>query len=341
MKPNGHIVEIESFSTPGVRYEVDLLKKTCTCPAFKRYPATACKHLRSFEGLFQQPAEPDPNEALSAFIKSIRLRRPEDAVTWFLFLWRIPQYKGRAQRRVLIASTEDNLSVGVMRRVSAWYNSIERVKFESAATEVARICATRNWWEQEDGRTYIRSWLEAEREARKLEAMGESALYAKIERDACTGERLGALAAFTGLYGRMRVVPNRIAELLSIVGHQSQSLQAKRLAALYQANLRNIGPDGNLAGQALYAALVGRFGDQVTPEPDHEEVRRLIAAARRNLASSPRVPAWALDGVHTGRRGDPRFAGTVRMMAACCRAYEHFGRLSVDDRWPPSMMESR
>lgn len=334
MNPHGRIVEVESFSTPGVRYEVDLLKKTCSCPAFRKAPAIACKHLRSFEGLFQQSLEPDPNEALSAFIKAIRLRRSEDAVTWLLYLWRLPQYKGRAQRRLFIAASEDNLSVGVIRKVSAWYNSIERVRFDSAATEVARICATPNWWAQPDGHAYVQAWLRAERAVPSLESVPEASLYARIEASAERGDLDGALEAFSGLYARTRVVPYRVAELLSVVAHRTQSLQAKRLAALYQSDIRTIGPDGNLAGQALYAALVGTFGEQVTPEPDPAEVRRLVGVARQRLSDNSRVPDWALDGVHTGRLRDPRFAGTVRMMAACCRAFEHFGRLSVDDRWP-------
>ncbi len=340
MNTNGRTVEIESFSTPGVRYEVDLLKKTCSCPAFKKYPAAACKHLRSFEGLFQQSPEPDPNEALSAFIKSIRLRRTEDAVTWFLYLWRIPQFRGRAQRRLFIASAEDNLSVGVMRKVSAWYNSIERVRFESAVRELVRICATRNWWEQEDGRTYIRAWLSAEKSAPRLELVSESNLYLAIESAAKAGDIQAALEAFSALYSRMRVVPRRVSELLNALAFRTESLQAKRLAALYQANLRTVGLDANLAAQALYAALVGLFGDQATPEPDPDAVRSFIAEARKKLASNPQVPSWALDGVHTGRFKDGRFAGTCVMMAACCRVYEHFGRLSVEDRWPSSFKES-
>lgn len=339
MVTDERIVEVESFSTPGVRYEVDLLKKTCSCPAFKKYPAAACKHLRSFAGLFQAAPEPDPNEALSAFIKSIRLRRTEDAVTWLLYLWRIPQYRGRAQRRLFIASAEDNLSVGVMRRVSGWYNSIERVKFESSVGELVRVCATPNWWEQPDGRAYIRAWVQAERGAATLEGTSESALYEKVQSDAGFGDVLGALAAFAALYARMRVVPHRIAELLSIVARKSDSLQAKRLAALYQTNIRTVGPDGNLAGQALYAALVGRFGDQATPEPAKDAAQSLAAVARKHLAADPRIPPWALDGVHTGRFRDRRFAGTVQMMAACCRAYERFGRLSVEDLWPPALYE--
>jgi hypothetical protein len=148
------------------------------------------------------------------------------------------------------------------------------------------------------------------------------------------------LEAFAALYARPRVVPHRVSELLNTIAYRTESLQAKRLAALYQTNLRTVGADANLASQALYAALVGRFGDQATPEPDFDEVKRLIAGARKNLASNPRVENWALDGVHTGRFKDGRFAGTCVMMAACCRAYEHFGRLVVEDRWPSSFRES-
>lgn len=341
MKEEDQTKIVESFTIPGVRYEVDLSQKTCSCPAFKKSAPAPCKHLRSFEGLFHQSPEPDPNEALSAFIKSIRLRRPEYAVTWLLYLWRIPQYKGRAQRRLFIAAAEDNLSVGVMRRASAWYNCIERVQFNAAATEVARICATANWWAQEDGRAYIRVWLEADRIAPTLVSLTEAALYCMVEEAAGKGDLQGALAAFTALYSRQRVDPHRVAELLSAVAHRSGSIQAKRLTALYQANIRAIGPDGNLGGQALYAALVGSFGNQETPEPGAAEVGRLVAAARRTLSASPQIPPWALDGVHTGRYRDGRFAGTTRQMAACCEAYERFGRLSVDDAWPPSLRGPR
>jgi hypothetical protein len=336
---DGRIVEIESFSTPGVRYEVDLEKKTCSCPAFRKSPANPCKHLRSFQGLFVEPPEPDPSEALSALIKSIRLRRTEDAVTWLLYLWRIPQFKARAQRRVLIAAAEDNLSVGVIRRVSEWYNTIERVKFESAAREIARICATPNWWAQPGGQEYIYAWAKAEGGVRALEGATEDFLYAAIFRHAEEKSLHNALTAFSALYARMRIVPHRVAELLHSLSSQGAPVYAKRLTTLYAVNLRHIGVDGNLAGQALYTAIEGVFADQVVPEPEAGEVRRSMALARENLARRPQIPAWALDGVHTGRYRDGRFAGTVRMMAACCRAYEHYGRLSIDDHWLPGFCQ--
>lgn len=335
----GRKVLVKSFSNLGTSYEVDLDRQSCTCPAFRKRPSQPCKHVRSFDGLFFEPPVPDPNEALSALIKAIRLRRTEDAVMWLLYLWRIPSHRVRAQRRLLIASAEDNLSVGVMRKTSAWYNSLERVRFDSAAAEVIRICMTPNWWAQADGHAYMDSWLEAEQDVPSLEVVGEDSLYAKVEEAAYARDLKGALGAFAGLYSRVRVVPNRIAAILSAVAHASGSSHARRLAALYHANVRTLGPDGNLAGQALYVALVGRLGDQATPEPSPQEVRRLVGLARARLAADPKVPAWALDGIHTGRVGDPRFAGTVRRMVACCRAFRHYCRLAVEDPWLPSFME--
>lgn len=330
---------VQSFSDPGISYEVDLDRQSCTCPSFRKRPSQACKHIRSFDGLFVESPVPDPHEALSALIKAIRLRRVEDAVMWLLYIWRIPSHRSRAQRRLLIASAEDNLSVGVIGRASAWYNSLERVRFDSAAAEVVRVCMTPNWWAQADGHAYMEAWLEAERDVPSLEVVSEDSLYAKVEEAAYARDLKGALGAFAGLYSRVRVVPNRIAAVLSAVAHASGSSQAGRLAALYHANVRTLGPDGNLAGQALYVALVGSLGDQAIPEPSPSGVRRLVGQVRARLAADPKVPAWALDGIHTGRVGDPRFAGTVRRMVACCRAFRHYRRLAVEDPWLPSFME--
>jgi hypothetical protein len=287
--------------------------------------------------LFEHPPEPDPTEALSALVKSIRLRRAEDAVTWFWYLWRIPQYRARAQRRVLIAAAEDNLSVGVIRRVAEWYGTIERVKFEHSVREILRICATPNWWAQDDGHAYIDRWAAAEAEVHALEGKSENDLLAAMAAGATRMDVSAALAEFSALYARSRIPLYRLADVLGEVARRSQSIQANRLASVFGANLRHIGVDGNLPGQVLYAALVGRFGWQGTPEPSSDDVRHHIIVARGRLAGQLEVPAWALDGIHTGRLRDRRFAGTVEMMAACCRAFRRFGRLSVDDRWPTDL----
>ena len=42
------LFEVESFTTSGQKYVVDLKEKTCTCPDF-RYRGRKCKHIKAVE----------------------------------------------------------------------------------------------------------------------------------------------------------------------------------------------------------------------------------------------------------------------------------------------------
>jgi SWIM zinc finger len=286
------IFQVESFTTPGIRYEIDLDRRTCTCPAFQKHPSQPCKHLLSIDGLFPQSGEPEPNEALSAFIKSIRLRRPGDAITWLLYLWRIPQYQARVQRRILIAAAEDNLSLGVMERVAAWYGSIARLNLQDAAREVYRICATPNWWAQPDGHAYIFAWEEAER-APSIETT--QFLPEKLVRYTAARDVTGALKAFSALYGAGQADPRQMPELMLYLAARSGSEQANRLATVYALHARAFGVDANLTGQVIYACLTNRFADQAVPEV-REDVETALQAAQLRLEGSLQVESWALAG---------------------------------------------
>ncbi|HEY9869133.1 MAG TPA: hypothetical protein V6D08_08200 [Candidatus Obscuribacterales bacterium] len=184
-------------------------------------------------------------------------------------------------------------------------------------------------------------WLDAEDAAERLEGATEEELFDGLLTSTLRGDLPLSLVSFTALYSRGRINPTKMAAILSEIGTQSRSVQAKRLVRVYASNVRALGADGNISAQAVYASLVGQFGDQAVPEPTSGDVRRLLQKAKETLASNPRIPDWALDGKHTGRFRDGRFAGTCQMMAACCRAYEHYGRLSVEDRWLPSFVRSQ
>jgi hypothetical protein len=206
---------------------------------------------------------------------------------------------------------------------------------EDAAKEVCRICATPNWWAQPDGHAYIFAWLEAEK---LVEPAAASDLLKLLRRQVEERDSLGALKTFGAAYGSGQLIPERLAGLLGELASRSGSIQAMKLAALYRANLRSLGMDSNVSGQALYAILVGEFGAQVMPKVDDDKVAELINEARERLAGKPDVPNWALDGIHTGRYRDRRFAGALRMMASCCRAYLQYGRLNPADRWLPEFL---
>jgi hypothetical protein len=47
---NNKVLKIQSFTTEGVFYDVDIINKTCTCPAFMK-KNTICKHLSKVLGL--------------------------------------------------------------------------------------------------------------------------------------------------------------------------------------------------------------------------------------------------------------------------------------------------
>src|SRR5437016_4168310 len=93
-------------------YKISLDKRTCSCPQF--VTARSCKHLNAL-GIYGTPrpfvakTHPTFSQALSAMVKSIRVRRAEDAVYWLTYLdtFKEPEFRFRTARRILIGSAED------------------------------------------------------------------------------------------------------------------------------------------------------------------------------------------------------------------------------------------
>ena len=82
------IVRLRSFQGDNW-YNISLDNKTCDCPNFQT-KANGCEHLAAL-GIhrlrpFRPTAHPTFSQALSALVKSIRLRRLEDAVYWLVYL---------------------------------------------------------------------------------------------------------------------------------------------------------------------------------------------------------------------------------------------------------------
>lgn len=65
---------------------------------------------------FRPTSHPTFSQALSALVKSLRIRRPEEAVYWLVYLDRFTEreYRFRTARRLLIGSAEDGHSVAVI-----------------------------------------------------------------------------------------------------------------------------------------------------------------------------------------------------------------------------------
>jgi len=293
------------------------------------------------EDLFveQRNELPTPKDAISAFIKSVRLRRIDDAVLWMAYLWQFPKERQRIKVRVLFESGEDNLSLNVIESISEWYGSSRRNSLEAAATEIIRLCGTRNWWAQPDGRQYIYAWRRSEIAPPNFKRLGLGELFgvmhgAIVERDMTTG-----LAAFNALYGRRDFQPRVLASRLRDWSETHGCQQARRLAQVYERHVSSFWLDGNISGQTYFALIHGEFGEQDRPEVEDEQVGEALFRASERLKAGIAIPSHALDGVHTQRGSDRRFAGVVKFMSGSCRAYEHYGRLSPDDDWLPSFME--
>jgi hypothetical protein len=148
---------LRSF-TGNVWHRISLAEKTCDCPEF-RSKAGRCPHLTAL-GIhplkpFVPQTHPTFSQALSALVKSIRIRRVEDAVYWLVYVdsFKEPQYRFRTARRLLIGSAEDGHSIAVMEKVREKFPTICRPQTELAclATEAVRICKIPNWWQPSTG----------------------------------------------------------------------------------------------------------------------------------------------------------------------------------------------
>lgn len=280
------------------------------------------------------------NAQLSGFIKSIRLRRTEDAVLWFISLWRSGvTHRERVQRRLLICAAEDNLNVEVMRRLSDWYsNSVARCDLKAAVREILRITDTPNWYATEQGRRYIREWFEAELTKNPHLGKPPDCLLRVIERAVHEKALLSAMHGFNAYYRHRESNHLKLAQLLCRLAIKTDNQPASALAELFEENVRHLWNDTNFSGQTLAVLVGGPIGASMDREVPEDEVVQLIAQALTRLVEPMTVPEWCLDGIHTGGR-DPRFAGTIRQMNAMCRAYEYYGRLDPADEFLPEFYE--
>ncbi len=324
-------MKLHSTTSPSIPLQVEVDKKKGNSTD-KNPTNTTC-----LLSLFNSPTliEPINNyEALSSFIKEIRLRNTENAITWLSYLWKQPGLKSKMQRRILLSAGEDCMCLDVMDSVFGWYNNLStRKSLELAAIEVARICSTPNWYAQPDGRMYMYAWEKSERTPYMGLPKRYSDLILLFTEAMLERNELEALTAFNRLYADKTFKPKEFAETLIEIAKYSDSQHAHRLVELYANNTGVLWLDGNISGQAVFALLNGDFGIQTSSAIDEHQVMEMLANAERRINEGLVIPAFSMDGIHTRRGGDPRFAGTVKHMAASCRAYENFGRLSPDDKW--------
>jgi hypothetical protein len=341
--PNGgNTISLRSF-TDNVWHRISLAEKICDCPEF-RSTAGRCPHLIALGIHPQKPFTPKTHptfsQALSALVKSIRLRRVEDAVYWLVYLdsFKEPQHRFRTARRLLIGSAEDGHSIAVMERVREDFPIICRPQTELArlATAAVRICKIPNWWHPSTGGPdYIYSGMVGERELAYFDGERTVAGMVKLIEEGIERRRkTTVLAGVMGL-SEVKMGATKQAEVILSLARRFQHPMAESLAQIHLQAKSALSSDNNFLCQAAWMMAGGAspVADAFEPVSD-SEVMDLLGSAKERWRDPRPIPGWCCDGTHSAGN-DVRFMGMWHHMYAVCRAYARYGRVDPNDEWLP------
>jgi hypothetical protein len=257
---------LKSFSG-GAWYYISRDARTCDCAQFRAMPGPPCKHLtavgiHSERRSFLPTVLPTFSQALSGLVKSLRLRRPQDAVYWLVYLdtFREPASRLRMARRLLIGSAEDGHSIEVMEAVVGNFPQLVRTRTDILypAAEVLRICKMPNWWHPlSGGKDYIYSGLLAERKL--LHYTGHHTLENMtrlIEDGIAEQDTVSAIAGVMGL-SHARLSAIRQAEFLASVAAKTTHSLAQRLVEIHLRAKSALSGDNNFLCQAAWMMAGG------------------------------------------------------------------------------------
>lgn len=336
-------IRLKSFDTD-CWFSIDIALKTCQCRHFMIYQR--CEHLDALGVYRTKPFTPTTHptfsQALSAFVKSIRLRRIDDAVYWLVHLdtFKDAHFRFRTARRVLIASAEDGHSISTMEAVvrEFRYTSKSTTELVRLVADAVLICRQPNWWHPaSNGPEYIyesllgyRLWLYKHWD-HSAEALFRAIRAAIREQNAPIA--IGGVLAFDQL--PQKVGGSKQAEFLLAEAESLRNEQAARICRVHLAARSALSADNNFLCQATWLLAGGKA--PIANEIDDvslEECEELLAQATERWQSPEPIPRWCCDGVHCAG-DDPRFMGTYPAMWGVCKAYQHYGRVHPDDEWLP------
>jgi hypothetical protein len=326
-------------------YSISIDQKTCDCPNFGT-KGSGCEHLAAL-GIhrlrpFTPTTHPTFSQALSGLVKSLRIRRVEDAVYWLIYLdsFKGAQYRFRTARRLLIGSAEDCHSVAVMETVAGkfWKLSKPQSELIDMVAEAVRICKLPNWWHPDTGGPdYIYSSLIGHRHwLYKAWDQNVTTLQNEIGKAIAEKNRavaIGAVMAFGDV--RPTFGATKQAEFLLQCAERMGHDLAARLCRVHLSAKSALSGDNNFLCQAAWAMAGGEtlVAEKILPVTA-DECQELLDTAKERWKNPAPIPRWCCDGTHCAG-DDPRFAGMLPEMWAVCRAFQHYGRLDPDDEWLP------
>jgi hypothetical protein len=335
-------VLLESFTTQGCFYELDKDALTCTCPAFAS--DTHCKHLEALGCYKMRKATLSPrpsfSQALSALVKSIRLRDINEGAYWLNYCWQFKERLSgshfRTVRRLLIGSAEDGHSVAVMEKLAENFAMLlgKDAEFERLMAELIRICKVPNWWHTDTGGPdYIYSGMLAQRRTLYENAAQTTGhCLDELEKAINQADQISALfwtikAHESGSKAGLPLAE----ELLQIASHRNHGPAIRLMRNIYLRHAKSLTNDSNFTGQAawLLAGGISPVIDQIEPVT-LGDVRLLIERVNDTPPHPP--PEWCCDGVHCAGN-DIRYAGMWDRMNAVCNQFSHYGRVNPNDAW--------
>ena len=342
------MIRLKSFSGSGAVYTVDRSGRSCTCLQFAA--ERHCKHLDEV-GVYQPKqftprTHPTFSQALSGLVKSIRMRRVEDAVYWLIYLDGFPTgeepgkkaARFRLARRILIGSAEDGHSISVMEGVANNFRFLCKVDTPLAhlANEIARICKLPNWWDPATGgHDYIYNSLVGYRQFvlyRKITGIDAARdLLRKAVDEANKAAALGALC----LLGSLGMGATKQAEFLQSIATEMNHKNAIRLLNIHLGARSALSGDNNFTSQAVWMMAGGEspVANQIESVSE-DEVYELLNKANDRWKHPLPIPDCYCDGIHCGGK-DRRYAGILTDMWALCCCFSCYGNIEPENRFLP------
>jgi hypothetical protein len=261
-------IRLKSFT--GDRWHtISLDKKTCDCEQFRI--GGRCDHLSALGIYHTRPftptVHPTFSQALSALVKSIRIRRSDEAVYWLVYLdgFREKQHWFRTARRVLIGSGEDGHSIPVMEKTVGNFKKTSRSGTDLLCliADTVRICKLPNWWHPDSGGPdYIyqslvgqRRWWYKQWDHRLKTLKQEIASAVECQDKAMT---LGGVMAYAFLQKTERANATEQAEYLLKLAEERRHDLAIRLCRVHLSQRSALSGDNNFLCQAAWMLAGGR-----------------------------------------------------------------------------------